>query len=77
MISSINGKKILVFGGIGSMGDLITLAHRNGVKVGVADYNKGTYLKKQADYAHALRFPCCFRACQRTGGKSGIVYDGF
>ena len=48
----ISGKKLLIFGGIGPMGDLITLAHRNHVTVGVADYNSDTYIKKRADYAH-------------------------
>lgn len=50
----IEGKKILVFGGIGPMTDLITLAHRNHVKVGVADYNKDTHMKKIADYVHDI-----------------------
>ena len=53
-MNSIAGKKVLIFGGIGPMGDLITLAHRNHVTVGVADYNKDTYLKREADYSHDI-----------------------
>lgn len=53
-MNDVAGKKILVFGGIGPMGDLITLAHRNHVSVGVADYNAGTYLKRKADFAHDI-----------------------
>ena len=54
MFENLQGKKVLIIGGIGPMADLVTLAHRNGVKVGVADYNKGTYLKKIADYSHDI-----------------------
>lgn len=53
-MNNLAGKKILILGGIGPMADLVTLAHRNGVKVGVADYNKGTYVKKIADYQYDI-----------------------
>ena len=52
--SDLRGKKLLLIGGLNTTADLIGLAHRNGVKVGVADYNKNTYLKGIADYAHDI-----------------------
>ena len=51
-MESIKGKKILLIGGLNNTVDLFNLAHRNGVKVGVADYNHGTLAKSLADYAH-------------------------
>lgn len=48
----IKGKKLLLVGGLHTTADLVDLAHRNGVKIGVADYNKNTYLKQIADYAY-------------------------
>lgn len=48
------GKKLLLLGGINTTADLIHLAHRNGVKVGVADYNKNTYVKGLADYVYDI-----------------------
>lgn len=54
MKMEIAGKKVLLFGGIGPMEDLITLAHRNHVTVGVADYNEGTHLKQNADVSHDI-----------------------
>ena len=50
----LNGKKLLLIGGINTTADLIGLAHRNGVTVGVADYNKNTYVKSLADYVHDI-----------------------
>ncbi|MBQ4515114.1 MAG: ATP-grasp domain-containing protein [Anaerolineaceae bacterium] len=52
LIRGLKGKKILLVGGLNNTVDLIDLAHRNGVTVGVADYNKGTLAKSLADYAH-------------------------
>lgn len=52
LIRGLKGKKILLVGGLNNTVDLIDLAHRNGVTVGVADYNKGTLAKGLADYAH-------------------------
>lgn len=49
---NIKGKKLLLIGGLNNTVDLIDLAHRNGVTVGVADYNKNTYAKSLADYAY-------------------------
>lgn len=46
------GKKLLLIGGLNNTVDLIDLAHRNGVMIGVADYNKNTYAKSLADYAY-------------------------
>lgn len=54
MINNLNGKKLLLLGGIGPTNDLIGLAHRNGVTVGVADYNKDTPVKKMADAQHEV-----------------------
>lgn len=50
----LKGKRILIMGGISPMQDLITLAHRNQMFVGVADYNKGTYLKQLADVSYDI-----------------------
>lgn len=50
----IKGKKLLIIGGLTPLSDLVDLAHRNGVVVGVADYNENTYLKKIADYHHEV-----------------------
>lgn len=50
----LRGKKLLLIGGINNTADLVELAHRNGVTIGVADYNKNTYLKSIADYAHDI-----------------------
>lgn len=50
----LRGKKVLLIGGLNTTADLIKLAHRNGVKIGVADYNKNTYVKQLADYAHDI-----------------------
>ncbi len=48
----LEGKKLLLVGGLNNTVDLFDLAHRNGVTVGVADYNPGTLAKRTADYAH-------------------------
>ena len=50
----LKGKKILVIGGGTPSSDLITLAHRNGVRVGVTDYYEKEYTKSIADYAHLV-----------------------
>ena len=73
MISDLKGKKLLLLGGINSTADLIDLAHRNGVTVGVADRDKNTYLKSLADHAHdidALDVDAVARLFQDNG------YDG-
>lgn len=49
---NLKGKKLLLVGGLNNTVDLIDLAHRNGVTIGVADYNENTYAKSLADYAH-------------------------
>lgn len=51
---NLRGKKLLLVGGLNNTVDLIDLAHRNGVTVGVADYNQKTYAKSLADYAHDI-----------------------
>ena len=48
----LNGKKLLLVGGLNTTADLIDLAHRNGVQIAVADYNKGTYVKGLSDYSY-------------------------
>lgn len=50
----LKGKKLLLIGGLNTTDDLIDLAHRNGVCIGVADYNKNTYVKSLADYAYDI-----------------------
>ena len=52
--TDLSGKKLLLIGGLNNTADLIRLAHRNGVLVGVADYNKNTYLKSIADFSHDI-----------------------
>lgn len=52
--TDLRGKKLLLIGGLNNTADLIKLAHRNGVLVGVADYNKNTYLKSIADFSHDI-----------------------
>ena len=49
--ADLKGKKLLLVGGLNNTVDLFDLAHRNGVTVGVADYNHGTLAKSLADYA--------------------------
>lgn len=51
MKTDLRGKKLLLVGGLNNTVDLFDLAHRNGVTVGVADYNHGTLAKSLADYA--------------------------
>lgn len=50
----IENKRILLVGGVGSAFDLINLARRNHVFIGVADYNKNTSVKRAADAAHDI-----------------------
>ncbi len=50
--ADLRGKKLLLIGGLNNTVDLIDLAHRNGVTVGIADYNKNTYAKSLADYTY-------------------------
>lgn len=54
MKNDLQGKKILIIGGINAIADLVELAHKRGIKVGVLDYNKNTYLKSIADYAYDM-----------------------
>lgn len=49
---NLKGKKLLLLGGINTTADLVDLAHRNGVRLGVADYNHETLLKRLADFRH-------------------------
>ncbi len=70
---NIKGKRILLIGGLNPTADLIDLAHRNGVFVGVADYNKDTYLKQIADAHHevdALDIEAIAKLCEEEH------YDG-
>ena len=52
--TDLKGKKLLLVGGLNNTIDLFDLAHRNGVIVGVADYNHGTLAKSLADYAYDI-----------------------
>lgn len=54
MLHDLKGKKLLLVGGLNNTVDLIDLAHRNGVTIGVADYNENTYSKSLADYVHDI-----------------------
>lgn len=71
--TDLKGKKLLLVGGLNNTVDLFDLAHRNGVTVGVADYNHGTLAKSLADYAHdvnAYDEEAMVRLCREEG------YDG-
>lgn len=74
---NLTGKKILLVGGINPTADLIELAHRNGVTVGVADYNKGTYVKSLADYVHDINAYDIEAMAElyRAEGYDGIIYN--
>lgn len=50
----IANKKLLLVGGVGSAFDLINLARRNNVFIGVADYNKNTAIKRAADVSYDI-----------------------
>lgn len=52
--TDLSGKRLLLVGGVGSALDLITLARRNGVFIGVADYNKDTSVKRAADASYDI-----------------------
>ena len=52
--ADLKGKKLLLIGGINTTADLVDLAHRNGVLIGIADYNHGTLLKSLADFSHDI-----------------------
>lgn len=54
VIQNLKGKKLLLLGGLNNTADLVHLAHRNGVDIGVADYNKNTLVKGMADYVHDI-----------------------
>lgn len=54
VIENLKGKKLLLLGGLNTTADLVDLAHRNGVTIGVADYNKGTLVKSMADCVHDI-----------------------
>ncbi len=50
----IAGKRLLLVGGVASAYDLIQLAGRNHIFLGVADYNKDTSIKRAADAAYDI-----------------------
>ena len=71
--NELKGKRLLLIGGINSCSDLINIAHRNGVFIGVTDYNKDTYLKSIADAAYdvnALDVDAIVELCKKE------KYDG-
>lgn len=47
-------KKILLIGGTGTTEDMIPLAHRNNIHIGVTDYYSKTYVKSIADAAYEV-----------------------
>lgn len=51
-MENLAGKRLLIIGGLNNLDDLLELAHRNGIFVGVTDRNPNTYLKKLADAAY-------------------------
>jgi len=52
--NELNGKRLLLVGGLNNTVDIIDLAHRNGVFVGVADRDHGTLAKSLADCAYDI-----------------------
>lgn len=72
---NLNGKKLLLIGGLNNTADLIELAHRNGVLIGVADYNKNTYVKGLADFVHDISVmdeDAVVELCKKEG-YNGII----
>ena len=72
---NIEGKKMLLMGGIQTAAGLIDICHRNGALLGVTDYNKGTYIKKIADEAFdvdASDIDAVVRLCKEHG-YSGVI----
>ena len=53
-MENLNGKRLLLVGGVNPTADLVNLAHKHGVFLGVADYNKDTRLKRLADASYEL-----------------------
>lgn len=53
-MENLNGKRLLLVGGVNPTADLVSLAHKHGVFLGVADYNKDTRLKRLADAAYEV-----------------------
>lgn len=47
-------QKILLIGGTGTTEDMIPLAHRNDIQIGVTDYYANTYVKSIADAAYEV-----------------------
>ena len=71
----INGKKLLLLGGVQSAAGLVDICHRNGARLGVTDYNKGTYIKKIADEAFdvdAFDTDAVAQLC-RDNGYDGVI----
>lgn len=74
-MNDLKGKRLLIVGGVNNLDDLIILAHRNGVFVGVTDYNKDTYLKELADAAYqvnALDIDAIVELC-KTEKFDGVI----
>lgn len=72
---NLSGKKILLMGGVTPAADLINLAHRNHVFIGVTDYNDNTYVKKIADAAHtvdATDVEAVIALCKKEG-YNGVI----
>ena len=73
--SDLRGKRLLLVGGVGPTHDLIGLAHRNGVFLGVTDYNKNTRVKRDADAAYDVDAidPDALADLYRREGYDGIM----
>lgn len=68
-------KKILLVGGTGATEDMIPLAHRNHLSIGVTDYNRDTYIKRIADAAYEVSVTDEEAVAQlcRNEGYSGVI----
>ena len=76
----INGKKLLLLGGVQSAAGLVDICHRNGARLGVTDYNKGTYIKKIADEAFdvdAFDTDAVAQLCRDNGSRHFRSPRGF
>lgn len=74
---NVEGKKLMLIGGLQGTADLLNLCHRNGAILGVTDYNKDTYMKKIADEAfdvNAMDVPELIKLCQEQG-YSGVITE--